>query len=74
MIYQSSIGIKNCQTVIVFCLHCSVLSPLDVSQAAPFTSVVDSLKALFLTLHACSKLKSFDYDAITIEFINCLAT
>jgi hypothetical protein len=25
-----------------------------------------------LTLHACFELKSFDYDAITIEFLNSL--
>jgi hypothetical protein len=25
-----------------------------------------------MTLHACFKLKSLDYGAITIEFVNCL--
>jgi hypothetical protein len=60
MTYQSSIGIKNYQIVIVFCLHYNVLSPLDVSQAVPFSNVVDSLKAMPLTLDACFKLKSFD--------------
>jgi hypothetical protein len=74
MIYQNSIGIKNYQTVIVFCLHHIVFSPLDVSHTAPFTSIVDLLKAMSLTPHACFKLKSFDYDAITIEFMNCLLT
>ncbi len=43
-------------------------------QADTFSSVVDSLKAMSLTLHACSELKSLDYDAITIEFVNCLPT
>ncbi len=41
---------------------------------APITSVVDSLKAMSLTPHASSKLKSFNYNAITIEFMNCLPT
>jgi len=27
-----------------------------------------------LALHTCSKLKSFDYGVITIEFMNCLPT
>ncbi len=40
----------------------------------PFTTVVDSLKAMSLTLHDSSKLKSLDYDAIIIEFVNCLPT
>ncbi len=41
---------------------------------AIFSNVVDSLKAMFLTPHTCYKLKSFDYKAITIEFVNCLPT
>jgi hypothetical protein len=47
---------------------------LDVLQTTPFTSVVDSLNAKFLTPHASSKLKSLDYSAITIEFVYCLPT
>jgi hypothetical protein len=47
---------------------------LDVPQVAPFTSVVDLLKAMFLTPHASFQLKYFYYDAITIEFVNCLPT
>jgi hypothetical protein len=39
---------------------------------ATFSNIVDSLKAMFLTPHTCSKLKSLDYEAITIEFVNCL--
>ncbi len=41
-------------------------------QVAPFTNVVDSLKAMFLTLHVFFELKSFDYGAITINCLNCL--
>jgi hypothetical protein len=37
-------------------------------------SVVDSLKVMFLTLHTSFELKSLDYSAITIEFVNCLPT
>ncbi len=43
-------------------------------QATPFTNVVDSLKVMSLTSRAFSKLKSLDYSAITIEFVNCLPT
>jgi hypothetical protein len=39
-----------------------------------FSSIVKSLKAMSLTPHTCSKLKSFDYGAIKIEFVNCLPT
>jgi hypothetical protein len=45
-----------------------------VPQATPLTNVVDSLKVMSLTSHASSKLKSLDYSAITIEFVNCLPT
>jgi hypothetical protein len=44
------------------------------SQVTPFFNIVESLKVMSLTLHACSELKSFDYGAITIEFVNCLPT
>ncbi len=37
---------------------------------AAFSNVVDSLKAMSLTLHACFELKSLDYGAIIIEFVN----
>jgi hypothetical protein len=47
---------------------------MEVPQVVAFSSVVDSLKAMFMTSHACSTLKSFDYGAITIEFVNCLPT
>jgi hypothetical protein len=30
------------------------------------------VKVMFLTLHTCSELKSLNYRAITIEFVNCL--
>jgi hypothetical protein len=45
-----------------------------VSQTTPFTNVVDSLKVMSLTSHASFELKSLDYDAIMIEFVNCLPT
>jgi hypothetical protein len=45
-----------------------------VPQVAPFTNIVNSLKVMSLTLHTCSELKSFDYDAKIIEFVNCLPT
>jgi hypothetical protein len=37
-----------------------------------FSNDVDSLKAMSLTLHACYELKSLDYKAIIIEFVNCI--
>ncbi len=36
------------------------------------SNIVNLLKAMFLTSHACSKLKSLDYGAIRIEFVNFL--
>ncbi len=47
---------------------------MDVSQAITFSSVVESLKATSLTLHTFFKLKSLDYGAITIKFVNCFPT
>jgi len=47
---------------------------LDVLQATPFTNVVKSLKAMSLTSHISSKLKSLDYGAIIVEFMNCFLT
>jgi hypothetical protein len=47
---------------------------LDVPQVAPFISIIDLLKAMSLTPQTCFELKSLDYDAITIEFVNCLPT
>jgi hypothetical protein len=47
---------------------------LVVPQAIPFTNVVNLLKVMFLTPHVSFELKSLDYDAITIEFVNCLPT
>ncbi len=43
-------------------------------QAAPFTSVVNLLKIMSLTSHVSFELKSLDYGAITIEFVNRLPT
>jgi hypothetical protein len=43
-----------------------------VLQVAAFFSVHDSLKVMSLTSHTCFELKSLDYGAITIEFVNCL--
>jgi hypothetical protein len=39
-----------------------------------FSSIVESLKAMSLTLHACFELKSLDYGATTIEHVNFLPT
>jgi hypothetical protein len=47
---------------------------MEVSQVAAFSSIVDSLKVMFLTPHAYSELKSLDYVAIIIKFIKCLPT
>ncbi len=47
---------------------------MDVPQVAVFSNVVKSLKAMSLTPHTCFKLKSLDYKAITIEFVNCFPT
>jgi hypothetical protein len=47
---------------------------LDVPQAAPFTIVTNLLKVMSLTPRASFELKSFDYDAITIEFVNYFPT
>ncbi len=38
------------------------------------SSNVDLLKAMSLTPQACFELKSLDYGAIIIEFVNCLPT
>ncbi len=43
-------------------------------QVVAFSNIVDSLKGMSLTPHACFKLKSLDYGAITIEFVNCFPT
>ncbi len=43
-------------------------------QVVAFSNVVDSLKAMFLTSHACYELKSYNYGAIIIEFVNCFPT
>jgi hypothetical protein len=57
-------------------LQANEVQPLqiEVPQMVAFSSILDSLKAMSLTLHACSELKSFDYEAITIEFVNCFPT
>ncbi len=44
------------------------------SQVVAFSNVVDSLKAMFLTPHTYSELKSLDYVAIIIKFVKCLPT
>ncbi len=41
---------------------------------AHFTSIVDSLKVMSLSSQVFSKLKSLNYNAITIEFVNYLPT
>jgi hypothetical protein len=45
---------------------------MEVPQVAAFSIVVDLLKAMSLTPHVCYELKSLDYEAIIIEFANCL--
>jgi hypothetical protein len=47
---------------------------MEVLQVVTFSNIVDLLKTMSLTPHACSELKSFDYWAITIEFVNYLPT
>jgi hypothetical protein len=47
---------------------------MDVPQVAILSSVVESLKVMFLTPHICFEVKSIDYGAITIEFVNYLST
>jgi hypothetical protein len=47
---------------------------MELPQVAIFSSIVDLLKAMSLILHVYSKLKSLDYKAITIEFVNYLPT
>jgi len=44
---------------------------MEMPQAVAFSSIVDLLKVMSLTLHTCFKLKSFNYRAIAIEFVNC---
>ncbi len=41
---------------------------------APFTNIVESLRAMSLSLHASFELKSLNYDAIIIEFVNRFPT
>jgi hypothetical protein len=47
---------------------------MEVLQAVAFANITNSLKAMYLTPHTYFKLKSLDYGAITIEFVNCLPT
>ncbi len=47
---------------------------MELLQAIAFSNIVDSLKVMSLTPHACSKFKSLDYGAIIIEFVNRLPT
>jgi hypothetical protein len=47
---------------------------MEVPQLVTFSNIVDSLKAMSLTSQACFELKSFDYGAITIEFVNFFPT
>ncbi len=44
------------------------------SASGCFSNVVDLLKVMSLTPHACYELKSLNYKAITIEFVNYLPT
>ncbi len=47
---------------------------MDVPQVTTFTSIVESSKVMSLISDTCFELKSFDYGAIIIEFVNCLPT
>jgi hypothetical protein len=47
---------------------------MDVPRTIIFSNIIKLLKAMSLTPHACSKLKPLDYNAITIEFMNCFPT
>jgi len=43
-------------------------------EVTSISSIIESLKAMSLTLHAYFKLNSLDYGAIKIEFVNCIRT
>jgi hypothetical protein len=43
---------------------------MEMPQVAAFSNVVDLLNVMSLILHVYSELKSLDYEAITIEFVN----
>jgi len=45
---------------------------MELSQAATFSKVIGSLKVMSLTPHACFELKSLNYGAIIIEYVNRL--
>jgi hypothetical protein len=47
---------------------------MDVPQVVAFSNVFELLKAMSLTPRICFELKSLDYKAITIEFVNCFPT
>ncbi len=83
MIYQSSIGIKNYQIVIVFCLHHNVLSPFtlnchkdvknmlkDYQGALEDFDKVDVLEPKNdFTLNNCGGVKNmFDYQGTMEDF------
>jgi hypothetical protein len=44
---------------------------MEVPQVVAFWNVVDLLKVISMTSHACFELKSLAYGAITIKFLNC---
>ncbi len=43
---------------------------MEVPQVATFSNIVDLLKEMFQTPHACYELKFLKYRAITIDFVN----
>jgi len=47
---------------------------MEVPQAAIFSIIIDLLNAMFMTMHTCFELKSLDYGAITIVFVNYFLT
>jgi hypothetical protein len=47
---------------------------MELPQVAAFSSIVDLMNVMSFTLHVYFELKSLDYEAITIEFVNCLPT
>ncbi len=50
------------------------LLQMELPQVATFSNIIDLLKVMFLIMHIYSDLKSLDYEAITIEFVNYLPT
>ncbi len=48
------------------------LLQMELPQVATFSNIMDLLKVMSLIMHIYYELKSLDYEAITIEFVNYL--